>query len=101
VLAAQKALSKEKTVHSTIDKALAEERTARQVVEQALQSSKEANAKLAQELETTQAFLTATRDKLTAKSYALDTQVIQVNQGRIQLEKAEGKQKTTKEKLKI
>jgi transcriptional regulator with GAF, ATPase, and Fis domain len=74
--AAQKALSKEKSAWSAADRSLAEEKPARQAVKQALKSSDDAKAKQAQELETTQASLTATHDKLTVKSTALDTQVI-------------------------
>jgi DNA repair exonuclease SbcCD ATPase subunit len=76
LVTSQKALSKEKSTRSVVDQSLAEEKTARHVAEQALKSSNDAKAELAQELETTQASLTATCDKLIAKSTALDTQVI-------------------------
>jgi hypothetical protein len=81
--AARKVLSEEKVARSAADRArsaanwaLAEEKTARQVVDQSLQSSNEANALLAQELESTRASLTATTDKLSSKSSALDHAVI-------------------------
>jgi hypothetical protein len=82
--AARKVLSEEKVARSAADRArsaanwaLAEEKTARQVVDQSLQSSNEANALLARELESTRASLTATTDKLSSKSSALDHAVIQ------------------------
>jgi hypothetical protein len=70
--AARKALSEEKATRSAVDQALTEEKVARQVTNQSLLSSNEANALLARELESTRAFLTATTDKLSSKSSALD-----------------------------
>jgi hypothetical protein len=55
---------------------------------------------LTQELESTKASLTATHDKLTSKSTALDVAVIQEQQARIQMMMAEEKLKAAKEKLK-
>jgi hypothetical protein len=56
---------------------------------------------LAQELETTHTSLTATCDKLTIKSTALDNMVIQRDETKIQLAKAEEKLKAAEEELKI
>jgi 1,2-phenylacetyl-CoA epoxidase PaaB subunit len=54
---------------------------------------------LTQELESTKASLTATQDKLTSKSVALDVAVIR--KAKIQMTTAEEKLKASKEKLKI
>jgi hypothetical protein len=79
----QEARSKEKTARSTADRSLAEEKTARHATEQALQNSNDAKAELTRELESTKASLTATHDKLTIKSAALDVAVIQEQQVKI------------------
>jgi hypothetical protein len=55
---------------------------------------------LAQELETTRTSLTATYDKLTIKSTALDNAVIQKDEERIELAKSEEKLKADEEELK-
>jgi hypothetical protein len=60
----------------TTQESLAKEKTARSAAEQALQNSNDAKAKLTQEQESTKASLTATLDKLTSKSAALDVTVI-------------------------
>jgi hypothetical protein len=52
---------------------------------------------LAQELEITHASLTATRDKLSSKSTTLDTMVIQEQEGKMLLMKAEEMLMATKE----
>jgi chromosome segregation ATPase len=82
------------------DRSLAKEKIARHATEQALQNSNDAKAELTQELESTKASLTATHDKLTSKSTALDIAVIQEQQAKIQLKTAEQKLKATEEKLK-
>jgi hypothetical protein len=94
--AARKALSKEKAAN----RALAEEKAARQAIDQSLLSSNEANALLARELESTQASLTATTDKLSSNSSALDTTVIREQQIKIQLTACEEKLTVTNDKLK-
>jgi hypothetical protein len=76
------------------------EKTVWHAVEQALQNSNDDKAELTQELESTKASLTATHDKLTSKSTALDVAVIQEQQARIQMMMAEEKLKAAKEKLK-
>jgi hypothetical protein len=81
------------------DRSLAEEKTARHAVELALQSSNDDKAELTQELESTKASLTATHDKLTSKSAALDVTVIREQQAKIQMTTAEEKLKATEEKL--
>jgi chromosome segregation ATPase len=97
VLAAvRKALSEEKAVNW----ALAEEKAARQAINQSLLSSNEANALLARELESTQASLTATTDKLSSNSSALDTTVIREQQIKIQLMACKEKLTVTNDKLK-
>jgi hypothetical protein len=73
----QEALAKQKTARSTANRSLAKEKIVHHAVEQALQNSNDAKAKLTQELESTKASLTATHDKLTSKSAALDVAVIQ------------------------
>jgi DNA repair exonuclease SbcCD ATPase subunit len=98
---AQEALSKEKTAWSVVDRSLAEEKTTHHATEQALQNSNDAKAELTQELESTKASLTATHDKLTSKSAALDVAVIQEQQAKIQMKMAEEKLKAAEEKLKI
>jgi hypothetical protein len=55
---------------------------------------------LTQELESTKAFLTATYDKLTSKSAALDIVVIREQQAKIEMMTAEEKLKADEEKLK-
>jgi hypothetical protein len=55
---------------------------------------------LARELESTQASLTATTDKLSSNSSALDTTVIQEQQIKIQLTACEEKLTVTNDKLK-
>jgi chromosome segregation ATPase len=78
---------------------LAEEKAAWQYVEQSLQSSNEANALLAKELDSTRASLTATTDKLSSKSGALDYLVIREQQTKIQLEACEEKLTGCEERL--
>jgi hypothetical protein len=72
----RKTLSEEKAARSAADQALAEEKAAQHSAEQSLQSSNEANALLAKELDSTRASLTATTDKLSSKSAALDHSMI-------------------------
>jgi hypothetical protein len=55
---------------------------------------------LTRELESTKASLTATPDKLTSKSAALDVMVIQEQQAKIQMMTAQEKLKAAEEKLK-
>jgi chromosome segregation ATPase len=98
--AAQVALSKEKAARSAVNHSLAEKKTVWHTVEQALQNSNDDKAELTQELESTKASLTATHDKLTSKSSALDVTVIQEQQAKIQMMMAEEKLKAAKEKLK-
>jgi predicted nucleic acid-binding Zn-ribbon protein len=59
-----------------LDRSLVEEKTTRHAAEQAIQNSNDAKAELTRELESTKASLTATHDKLTSKSTALDVAVI-------------------------
>jgi hypothetical protein len=98
--AVQEVLSKEKTTRLYADRSLAEEKTAWRAAEQALQNSNDAKAELTQELESTKAYLTATHDKLTSKSVALDVAVIREQQDKIQMMTAEEKLKAAEEKLK-
>jgi hypothetical protein len=100
LVAAGKALSEEKGAWSTTDRALAKEKAARQAVDRSLLSSTEANALLARELESTQASLTATSNKLSSKSSALDHAVIREQQLKIQLTACEEKLMVANDKLK-
>jgi chromosome segregation ATPase len=79
----RKALSEEKAARSATDRALVEEKAARQAADQSLLSSNEANALLTREVESTWASLSATSDKLSSKSSALDHAVIQEQQIKI------------------
>jgi hypothetical protein len=58
------------------DQSLAEEKVVWQIADQALRSSQEANATLNWDLQSTQASVTATMEKLSSKSSALDLAVI-------------------------
>jgi chromosome segregation ATPase len=87
----KKALSNEKVAQSVADWAFAEEKATRQSIEQSLLSSNEANTLLTRELDSTQASLTATTDKLSSKSYALDHAVIRLQQMKIRLTALEDK----------
>jgi hypothetical protein len=81
--ATQEALAKEKTARSAADRSLAEEKTVCHAADKALQNSNDAKAELTQELKFTKASLTATHDKLTNKSAALNVAVIQEQQAKI------------------
>jgi septal ring factor EnvC (AmiA/AmiB activator) len=70
----------------TVEKALAEERVARQVVDQALQASQETGDALTQDLQSAQASITATREKLSSKSVALNELVVQEREAQIKLQ---------------
>jgi chromosome segregation ATPase len=98
--ATRKALSEEKVVWSAADRALAEEQAAWQVTDQSLLSSNEANTLLARELESTRASLTATTDKLSSKSFALDHAMIWEQQMKIRLMSCEEKLTVASDKLK-
>jgi hypothetical protein len=93
-------MSEEKATRLAVDRALAKKKAAQQTVDQSLLCSNEANALLARELESTQASLTATSDKLSSKSPALDTTVIQEQQIKIQLTAWEKKLMVANDKLK-
>jgi hypothetical protein len=79
---------------------LAEEQAAWQVTDQSLLSSNEANTLLARELESTRASLTATTDKLSSKSFALDHATIWEQQMKIRLMSCEEKLTVASDKLK-
>jgi hypothetical protein len=79
---------------------LAKEKAVRQTAEQSLQTSDEARANLARELKSVQASLTATTNKLTSKSSALDTAVIRQHEIEIKLNATEEKLKVAEEKVK-
>jgi hypothetical protein len=81
--AAKKTLSEEKTTQSVADRALVEEKAAQQAADQSLLSSREANALLSREIESTWASLTASIDKLSFRSSALDHAVIREQQMKI------------------
>jgi hypothetical protein len=91
LVTSRKALFEEKATRLAADRFLAKEKAAQQVTDQSLLSSNEANALLARELESTLASLTATTDKLSSKSSALDHAVIREQQMEIQLMACEEK----------
>jgi hypothetical protein len=80
---------------------LAEEKTARQTTEQSLLSSNEANTLLVRELDSTWASLTATTEKLSSKSSALDHTMIREQQMKIWLMACEKKLTVANDKLKV
>jgi hypothetical protein len=79
---------------------LAEEKATRHTAEQSLLNSNEAKALLAKALDSTRASLTATTDKLSSKSSALDHVVIQKQQMNIWLTACEEKLIVANDKLK-
>jgi chromosome segregation ATPase len=79
---------------------LAEEKDAWQTAEQSLQTSDEARANLEWDLESVQASLTATTNKLVAKSSTLDFAVVREQKMEIQLKAAQEKLKVAEEKMK-
>jgi chromosome segregation ATPase len=97
---ARKAMFEEKAARSAIDRALPEKKAAQRAVNQSLLSSNKANALLSLELEFTQVSLTATTDKLSSKSSALNTAVIREQQMKIQLMTCEEKLTVANDKLK-
>jgi site-specific recombinase len=80
---------------------LAEEKTARQTTEQSLLSSNEANTLLVRELDSTWASLTATTEKLSSKSSALDHTMIREQQMKIWLMACEEKLMACEKKLTV
>jgi chromosome segregation ATPase len=97
----KKALSEEKAARSAADWALVEEKAAQQTDEQSLLSSNEVNTLLAKELDSTRTSLTATTDKLSSKSSALDHSVIQEQQLKIRLTVCEEKLTACEERLTV
>jgi chromosome segregation ATPase len=97
----KKTLFEEKVARSTADQDLAEEKATRQSTEQSLQCFNEANTLLAKELDSTWASLTATTDKLSSKSSALDHLVIWEQQMKIQLKMCEEKLMGCEERLTV
>jgi chromosome segregation ATPase len=96
----KKTLFGEEAARSAADWALAEEKAARQSIEQSLLSSNEANTLLTKELDSTQASLSATNDKLSSKSSALDHLVIREQQMKIRLKACEERLTVADDKLK-
>jgi hypothetical protein len=96
----KKVMSKEKVARPATDRTLAKEKAARQATEQSLLNSNEAKALLAKELDSTQASLTATTDKLSSKSFALDHAVIREQQMKIRLTTCDEKLIVANDKLK-
>jgi hypothetical protein len=74
--ATEKALSEGRAARLATDQSLAEEKVVWQIADQALRSSQEANATLNWDLQSTQASVTATMEKLSSKSSALDLAMI-------------------------
>jgi hypothetical protein len=85
--AAEKVLWEEKATRSIAE-------ATRQITEHSLLASEEANIALTQDLQSVQASLTATIEKLTPKSSALDFAGIQEHQMEIKLKAAEEKMET-------
>jgi hypothetical protein len=91
-VAAQQALSEEKTARYVTVKALAE-------AQQALKDSDAEKAKLSQVLNTTQAAYTITRDNLASKSKDLDDAMIRVQEANKLQEQAEAKLEDAEKRL--
>jgi hypothetical protein len=96
----RKALFEEKAARSVAHRALAEEKAAQQAAEQSLLSSNEVNTLLIKELDSNWASLTATTEKLSSKSSALDHAVIREQQMQIQLTACESQLTVANDKLK-
>jgi hypothetical protein len=98
-MAAQEALSVEKSTRSATAKALAEEKGARLTDQQALKNSDEAKAKLSQALKTMKVAYIVTRDNLASKSIELDDAVIREQEANTLREQAEVKLIDTEKRL--
>jgi hypothetical protein len=81
----KKTIYEEKATRLAANQSLAEERAARQIADQHLQASQEANFALNKDL-STQASLTATHQKFSAKSSALDRIIIKECEAHIKLQ---------------
>jgi hypothetical protein len=80
---------------------LADEKATRRSTDQSLQAFEEANATLNHDLLSVHASLTATKEKLSSKSSALDHVVIKECEAQIKLEAAEEKMKAQEQQLKL
>jgi hypothetical protein len=90
---AEKALSKEKDARLAANRFLAEEKAARQIANQPRWAFEEATVALTYDLLSAQASITATMEKLAAKSSALDITVIQEREVELKLQTYEEKRK--------
>jgi hypothetical protein len=90
---AEKALSKEKDARLAANRFLAEEKAARQIANQHRWAFEEATVTLTYDLLSAQASITATMEKLAAKSSALDITVIQEREVELKLQTYEEKRK--------
>jgi hypothetical protein len=97
--AAEKALSKEKDARLAANRFLAEEKAARQIANQHRWAFEEATVALTYDLLSAQASITATMEKLAAKSSALDITVIQEREVELKLQTYEEKRKAQEQLL--
>jgi hypothetical protein len=82
----KKIVSEEKAARLVANQSLAEERATWQIADQPLRASQEANFALNKDLLSTQASLTATQEKFSTKSSALDCIIIKECKAHIKLQ---------------
>jgi chromosome segregation ATPase len=100
-MAAQEALSEEKSARSAVAKALADEKGVCLTVEHTLKNSDEAKSKLSQALRTMKSAYTVTRDNLASKSKELDDVVIWEQEANMLREQVEAKLVDVEKKLAV
>jgi hypothetical protein len=91
--AAEKVLSEERASRLATNQYLAEEKAARQLADRSAWSYQKANATLNQDLQSAQASVTATMEKLSSKSSALDFVVIPEREVQLNLQKVDEEKK--------
>jgi predicted RNA-binding protein YlxR (DUF448 family) len=89
----EKVMSEERAAWLAINQSLAEKKVARQIADRSARSYQEANTALNQDLQSVQAFVTATMEKLSSKSSALDLAVIWEREVQINLQKLDEEKK--------
>jgi hypothetical protein len=91
--APEKVLSEERASRLATNQYLAEEKAARQLADRSAWSYQKANATLNQDLQSAQASVTATMEKLSSKSLALDFVVIPEREVQLNLQKVDEEKK--------
>jgi hypothetical protein len=91
--AAEKVMSEERASRLATNQYLAEEKAARQLADRSAWSYQKANATLNQDLQSAQASVTATMEKLSSKSSALDFVVIPEREVQLNLQKVDEEKK--------